>query len=137
MKKLLLGTKLYSMFWMKCPRCHQSDLFQTPTYSLKNFFGMPDNCPKCNQKFLLEVGFYYGSMYVSYGLCVAYGVALFVAMTVLYPQFSLHFYMISLLVTLLILWPAIFRVSRAIWINFFVDYDKEAISKFQKPKQDL
>jgi uncharacterized protein (DUF983 family) len=134
MKNPLIGTKLYSMLWMKCPRCHSHDLFETPTYSFRNFFGMPDNCPKCGQKFSLEVGFYFGAMYVSYGVCVAYGVALFVALTVLYPSFSLHFYMISLLITLIMLWPAIFRFSRAIWINFFVDYDKNAITKHQELK---
>ena len=88
------GNKIYSIFKMKCPKCHETDLFINKNpFKLDGFFGMPKQCSVCHQKFELEPGFYYGSMYVSYGVTIAYLVSVFVAMTVLYPTFSLELYL--------------------------------------------
>ena len=40
---------------------------------------MHKNCPECGQPTEIEVGFYYGTGYVSYALTVALSVASFVA----------------------------------------------------------
>lgn len=120
------GSKLYSILGMKCPKCHQSDLFVNKNpYQFKGFFDMPSSCPVCQQKFEIEPGFYYGAMYVSYAVCVAYLVAVFVAFTVLYPSFSLELYLITGIGSMVLLTPYIFKLCRAIWINFFVDFDKQ------------
>ena len=118
------GSKLYSMFGMKCPKFHETDLFVNKNpFQIKGFFDMPNECPVCHQKFLIEPGFYYGSMYVSYAFCVAYMVAVFVAFSVLYPSFSLELYLIVGIGSMVALTPYIFKLCRAIWINFFVDFD--------------
>lgn len=124
------GNKLYSILRMKCPRCHETDLFtHANPYRFSGFFDMPERCEKCGQKFEIEPGFYYGAMYVSYALCVAYLVAVFVAMTVLYPSFSLELYLVLGIGTMVVLTPYFFRLSRAIWINFFISYDDKAVEK--------
>lgn len=110
------------MLFLKCPKCHETDLFNNGTYKFEGFFEMPDRCPNCGQKFDLEPGFYYGAMYVSYGVSVAWLISVFVAMVVLYPAFSLEFYLITGIGSLIALSPYFFRLSRAIWINFFVHY---------------
>lgn len=118
------GSKLYSIFKMKCPKCHEVDLFvHKNPYRIHGFFDMPKECTVCHQKFEIEPGFYYGAMYVSYAVCVAYLVSIFVALTVLYPSFTLEFFLISGIGSMVVLTPVFFRLSRAIWINFFVDYD--------------
>lgn len=119
------GTKLYSIIHQKCPHCHETDLFvHKNPYRIKGFFDMPKNCSVCGQKLELEPGFYYGAMYVSYAVCVAYLIAIYVAMLVLYPSFSLEFYLFFAIGTMVALTPVFFRLSRAIWINFFVSYRK-------------
>lgn len=116
------GTKLYSILNLKCPRCHEGDLFLTKNaYSVSNIDKMPDACPICGEKYWPEPGFYYGAMYVSYALTIALSVAVFVAMIVLW-HFDVAWYL-GLNATLIILFfPPIFRFSRAIWFNFFVKY---------------
>ena len=54
------------MFNMKCPRCREGDLFDTPTFSFQKPFEMPERCSCCNQNYMPQVGFYYGAMFLSY-----------------------------------------------------------------------
>jgi len=117
------GTKLYSIFGMKCPKCQETDLFLNKNpYQIKGFFDMPQKCPVCNQSFEIEPGFYYGAMYVSYGVSIAYLVAVFVAFSVLYPSFSIELYLAVGIGSMVALTPYIFKLCRAIWINFFISY---------------
>lgn len=126
----LKGTKVYGSVLQKCPKCHEGDLFTTNNpYDFSKLFDMPEKCPECGQKFLLEPGFYYGSMYVSYGLSIAYLVSVFVAMSVLYPDFNVTEYLVIGVGSLFVLTPYFFKLSRSIWINMFVGYDKAAIEK--------
>jgi len=120
------GSKLYSILNYKCPRCHKGDLFTHKGWSYTNFSKMPGACPCCNQSFEPEVGFYYGAMYVSYALTTALLIAILVALHVLLEEVTMLSFLGSLAVALLLFLPFIFRMSRAIWINFFVHYNKEA-----------
>ena len=120
----LKGTKLYSILTQTCPKCHEEKLFEhSNPYNFKTIFDMPKACPNCGQKFTLEPGFYYGAMYVSYGVSIAFLVAVWVAMLVLYPSFSATSFLLVGIPSLVVLTPVIFRLSRTIWINFFVKYD--------------
>ena len=56
---------------------------QKNPYKLKGFMKMYDHCTECGQQFEIEVGFYYGAMYVSNALAVALSVATFVDWLVL------------------------------------------------------
>jgi uncharacterized protein (DUF983 family) len=119
------GTKLYSILNLKCPRCHEGDLFLTKNpYSFSNIDKMPDACPVCGEKYWPEPGFYYGAMYVSYALTIALSVAVFVAMIVLW-KFDIAWYLSLNATFIILLFPPIFRVSRAVWFNFFVKYRKD------------
>jgi hypothetical protein len=76
-----------------------------------------------------ENGFYYGAMYVSYGLDIALGVALFILSNVIF-SWGTNIFLILFVGSLLLLWPIIFRKARLIWINLFIKYDKtKAIHK--------
>ena len=113
----------------KCPRCRQGDMFQDKNpWHLKNTMKMNKECPVCRQPLDIEVGFYFGSSYVSYALTVALSVATFVAWWVLIG-FSLYdnriFYWLAInAVVLIIAQPYWMRVSRTGWLAFFVRYDK-------------
>ncbi|MBS1647427.1 MAG: DUF983 domain-containing protein [Bacteroidetes bacterium] len=123
-------SKLYSILYNKCPRCHQGHFFiyKNPLH-LKNFDKQYNECPVCRQSFNPETGFYYGAMYVSYGLDVAWGLILFGLTNVLF-DFGSMFFLISYIISLLLLWTTIYRKARLIWINLFIKYDKtKAIEK--------
>jgi uncharacterized protein (DUF983 family) len=113
----------------KCPRCRQGDMFQDKNpWHLKNTMKMNKECPVCRQPLDIEVGFYFGSSYVSYALTVALSVATFVAWWVLIG-FSLYdnqiFYWLAInAVVLIVAQPYLMRVSRTGWLAFFVKYDK-------------
>lgn len=118
------GTRLYSILNNKCPRCHEGDFFiNNNPYDLKDLTKMHLHCPKCGEMYERETGFYYGAMYVSYGLNIALGVGLFI-LTVLLLDLSTTTFLFIFLGAVLLLFPWIFRKSRLIWINLFVHYKK-------------
>jgi uncharacterized protein (DUF983 family) len=119
---------LWSLLHHKCARCRSGNMFQTNSaYRLKRFMKMHDKCPVCEQPMEIEVGFYYGTAYVSYAITVAISVSTFVAWWILIG-FSVNdkrfFWWIGFNIFLLIaLQPFLMRLSRAIWLSFFVRYN--------------
>ncbi|MBL7727120.1 MAG: DUF983 domain-containing protein [Dinghuibacter sp.] len=113
---------------MKCPRCRQGKIFTNSlSLGVKKNLAMNTHCPVCKQPTEIEVGFYYGTGYVSYALAVAFTVATFVAWLVLIG-FSLDdnrvlIWFISNSVLLLLLQPWLMRFSRSLWLSWFVKYD--------------
>src|SRR3954464_16077383 len=65
----------------RCPRCREGHLFVSKNpYALKHhqFMKMNEKCPVCGQPTDIEVGFYYGTSYVSYALTVAFSIVTFI-----------------------------------------------------------
>jgi hypothetical protein len=97
-------------------------------YTTTKFMKMKEVCEVCKQPFDIEVGFYYGSSYVSYALTVALSVSTFVAWWVLIgfslDDNSLMYWLIFNAVFLLALQPWLMRFSRTLWLSFFVKYNK-------------
>jgi hypothetical protein len=122
-----------SMLQLKCPRCRRGEMFQTKSSYKKNFTKMNDQCPVCGQLMEPEIGFYYGTGYVSYALAVAVCVTTFVAWWVIIGfSFSDNrfFWWLGLNSVLLIaMQPYLMRLSRTVWLAFFVRYDPDAANK--------
>jgi uncharacterized protein (DUF983 family) len=75
---------LQSVLQNKCPRCREGDLFvSSHPYRLEDGMTMHEKCMVCGQPTEIEVGFYYGTGYVSYALSVAFIISSFVAWKVL------------------------------------------------------
>ena len=119
---------LWSVLTNRCPRCREGKIFTSDNaYDLKNNLKMHEKCPNCGQVTEIEVGFYYGTSYVSYALTVAYSVATFIAWWVLLG-FSLYgnsiFYWLGFnALTLILLQPYFMRLSRTLWLSWFVRYN--------------
>jgi len=121
---------LASSLGCHCPRCREGKLFQHKlSINLKQNMVMHKNCPVCGQPTELEVGFYYGTSYVSYALTVALSVATLVAWYVLIGLSTednrFYYWMASNAVFLILLQPWLMRLSRSLWISWFVKYDPE------------
>ena len=118
------GNKSYAILKMKCPRCHEADLFPTGTFEFKNPFDMHRRCTNCDQDFMPEPGFYYGAMFISYAISVI----LLLPMTLLlvfYFKWSFNAAMGLVVILTLVLFLKILRLSRSIWIHIMVPYVKQ------------
>ena len=127
--KLFTSTKLYSIFTSSCPVCHSGPMYQShKAYHPSKTLHMHEHCLNCGVKFKIEPSFFYGAMYVSYAVGVAFAMATFI---ISYFWLSLDrlqtFFTISgvLVMTL----PIILRLSRNIWINFFFSFDPDKVKK--------
>ena len=117
---------------MHCPRCRRGKLFKDySAYNFKHTFDMHEECPVCKQKFDMEPGFWYGTGYVSYAISIAFLVATFIAWKVLIGMtFSvddnrIFYWMGTAFILLLIFQPLIMRLSRSLWLSWFVSYDPD------------
>lgn len=126
---MLEGTRLYSILFNKCPRCHKGQFFKTNNpYNLTSFSEMNEHCPHCDESFVRETGFYYGAMYISYGLNIGLGIGMFLLMVVLLDM-DVVTYLFTFLSVTLVLFPWIFRKSRLVWINLFVGHKPDTAKK--------
>ncbi len=116
------GSKLYSILTGTCPKCQNESMYSDPNLlHVHNSLKMNEKCSHCGFKYQIEPGFFFGAMYVSYGLNVAVGIAAFIV--AYYISESLKTAFISIIVTLLVLFPIIMRLSRSMYINMFVNYE--------------
>ncbi|NJL76488.1 MAG: DUF983 domain-containing protein [Saprospiraceae bacterium] len=128
------GSKLYSIFGFKCPKCQEGDLFETSSFSFKKPFDMLEACPNCGFKYMPEPGFYYGSMFMSY--IISGWFCLFFVMFfhwVLDWSTAASFALLLGVIAVFFIW--FFRFARAIWLNMVFRYDpsrKKATSVTQK-----
>lgn len=112
---------------MKCPSCREGKMYkQSGIFPMKTMLDMPEECPVCGQKMEPQVGFYFGTGYVSYALSVA----LFVFNLVWYWFFfglsvmdnSIFYYLITSIAIVILLQPYIMRISRVLYLYMFVRY---------------
>lgn len=118
------GSKLNSILTGSCPKCHEESMYldQNP-YNLGNIYKMHEKCSHCGTKYSIEPSFFYGAMYVSYGLGVAFAVAAFIISFVFFGS-TLMTSFIAIVITLIVMMPVIMRLARNIWINMFISFDK-------------
>jgi hypothetical protein len=126
-------TKLYGIIFDKCPRCLSSNLFiDSNPYHLNNLTKMHQQCNKCGCNFEKETWFFYGAMYASYGLNVVWGMLLFALYYLFFWELSLHYFILFLSLSIILLVPLILRKSRVLWLNLFEKYDKNALVSHRK-----
>jgi uncharacterized protein (DUF983 family) len=120
---------ILNLLQCKCPRCRLGDMFVNKRPYSKRFMKMYDKCEVCGQYFDIEVGFYYGSGYVSYGLAVALSVATFIAWWILIgisvDDNRIFYWLILNAILILALQPVLMRLSRTVWLAMFVKYDPD------------
>jgi hypothetical protein len=132
---------ILSLLACKCPRCRRGKMFVNDNpWNLKQTMKMNEACPVCDQPFNPEVGFYFGSSYISYTLTVALSAATFVAFWVFigFPFSGHHifYWLIGNAILLIGMQPCLMRVSRTGWLAFFVRHNADwAIRLPVKPER--
>jgi uncharacterized protein (DUF983 family) len=124
------GSIFYSVTKNKCPRCQSGEFFRHSNhYRLSGFTKMNEDCDQCSLHYELEPGFFYGSMYVSYAFNIAWFVTVWVATSVLFPEINKMLQFLIVVVVLLAMFPVSYRLSRLLYINFFVRFkNKEELN---------
>jgi uncharacterized protein (DUF983 family) len=126
-KKEVKPNFILSILQNKCPRCRRGRMYQSKNpYHLRSFMRMFDRCQVCGQPLDMEPGFYYGTNMVSYSLAILISMLSFILWWIIIG-FSLHdnrfFWWIGFNAFLLLaLQPPLMRLSRTIWLAFFVPY---------------
>jgi hypothetical protein len=90
---------------------------------------MNKECPVCGQPTDIEVGFYYGTSFVSYGITILLSV---LTLIIWYFTIGLSvddnrfiYWLIFNAVFLVLLQPWLMRFSRSLWISWFVKHDPD------------
>jgi uncharacterized protein (DUF983 family) len=101
----------------ECPRCHHGKVFNSSLLSFN--LHMNKECQDCHLSFTKEPGFYWGAMFVSYGLATA---EIFISYFVCRLFGTGTFDMINLWVAIgviVVLSAFNFKLSRMIWLYLF------------------
>jgi len=121
--------KIAAIVSMKCPKCREGDMFNAPI--TQGIYKMNKECPVCKQAFELEPGFYWGAMYVGYGLSGGYMLSTVGAM-LLFLNWSVELAFTISILGGIIIFPLIARLARVIWLNIYVGYDKNFADTLNK-----
>ena len=129
---------LSGILGMKCPNCRKGSMYKNKSiFPLKEMMHMPERCAVCGQKMELELGFYYGTGYVSYALSV--GVAIFNAIWFAFlvgfswKNNSIWWYLGITVGMLLLLQPLLMRYSRVLYLYMFVKYGSSPHREPEEP----
>ncbi len=129
LQMLKKGSKLNSILTGSCPKCQNESMYsdKNPLH-LSKVLKMNENCSHCGLKYQIEPSFFYGAMYVSYGLNVAVGIAAFIVSFVFFKT-TIEQSFLAIVITLIVLFPFVLRLSRNLYINMFISYDPQAGKK--------
>lgn len=118
---------------LKCPRCHQGEMFTHAAYNYRKFDQMPEHCPVCRFRYEIELGFYWGAMYMSYGLSVFIVVLVGLGLYHLAGDPPTWVYLTVVASIIVFLTPVLFRYGRVMMLYLFgsVAYDP----KYRSHKQ--
>ncbi len=104
----------------KCPKCHKGQVFNTKNLLSFRPAVMQEACPHCHHNFSKEPGFYWGAMYVSYGLATLEMAIVYAICIGLLGFKSIDiFNLAASIVVVLGLFPFNFRMARLLWLYLF------------------
>ncbi len=100
----------------KCPQCRTGRLFPVSPFSFKKLSTINSTCPHCQANLNPEPDFYYGAMYISYAFSVALVITALTAINILIEEPELWMYLSTVLVGNLLLFPAMLRYSKVLYL---------------------
>lgn len=117
------GSKLNSIIKGTCPKCQEESMYESKnSFNILTATKMKEKCSHCGLRYMIEPAFFYGAMYVSYGVGIAFGFIAFI-ISKIFLGTSLMTSFVAIVATLIIFYGIIMRISRNIWINIFVSYE--------------
>ena len=124
-------SKGLAIFKAKCPQCQSGKMFKKSALKLNGFTEMFDTCNVCGLTFEVEPGFFWGAMYVSYGITT--GMMLIVgALVLILSNHEARFwgYIIPIFLAMFSSIPFTYRYSRVLMLYYFspVRFNKDLVN---------
>jgi hypothetical protein len=101
----------------KCPFCGHGDIFKKRAGL--HLPEMRTQCPECRRNLVGEPGYFFGAMYVSYGISVALGLAEFILLRVIAGVQAPAAILIPIVTSMVLISFKNFKWSRIIWLKLF------------------
>jgi len=101
----------------KCPFCEQGDVFKKG-----RFLQLPEmncECPVCKRDFVGEPGYYFGAMYISYGISVGAAILAFLSCRFVFGIESINVTIAACILSIILISLKNFKWSRILWLKIF------------------
>jgi uncharacterized protein (DUF983 family) len=109
-----------SMLGVKCPSCREGNMFDGSSYDFKlKSFEMTKHCSNCKADLEPEPGFYFGAMFISYGITGWFSI-FFIMFFHWLLDLGLYTSFAILIAFLAFNFIWIYRVSRCIWAHIVI-----------------
>jgi NADH:ubiquinone oxidoreductase subunit 3 (subunit A) len=95
---------------------------------------MPYACTTCGQRYEPEPGYYFGAMFISYGLSCVLLLPIALILNI-YTELSVNGIMAIIIFIGAVLFMRILRLSRSLWIHIMIRYDPNAITRYNARKK--
>ncbi|WP_345162623.1 DUF983 domain-containing protein [Pontibacter saemangeumensis] len=103
----------------RCPRCRQGEVFTHSFLNLRKFDSMYERCPVCGLYYEVEVGLFWGAMYISYGFSVGIVLAVGVLLYYLANDPPMWVYLTTVAAVIILSTTLLFRYARVLMLYFF------------------
>lgn len=120
-----------AMLYGRCPRCRQGDIFRYPLKKYLSFSESNEHCSHCGLRYEVEPGFYFGAMFVSYGMVTAITLSVGFVLYRFFQEASVFAYIGIITCTVILFIPVIFRYSRILFLYGFggIKYDRNYLKR--------
>jgi len=112
-----------ALFLVRCPHCHEGEIFSSPFYHLGRFRERHKSCQVCGVLFEKEPDFFLGAAYFLYALNVAILFIFGLLTLVLLHNPDAWVYVAITSAVVLFLFPINYRFAHSLMIHLFGDYD--------------
>lgn len=103
----------------KCPYCSKGDVFKPGKNLPFQVPKMNSHCPNCGRFLEGEPGYFFGAMYVSYGLVVGQGILTYLICRYLIKIDSINISLAIIFLVIVLLANKNMRWARIIWLKIF------------------
>ena len=110
--------KIKSFIAGKCPNCGQGNVFMHGPYHPK-FINVNVECTHCKLKFEPETGFYFGAMYITYGINVSLIIIALILFNLVFEEFSPLYCWLTIVAIVAVSFNIVIRISRLLLLNMF------------------
>ncbi|MFZ4798470.1 MAG: DUF983 domain-containing protein [Bacteroidia bacterium] len=120
-----------SILKAKCPQCQSGKMYKKSAFKLNGFTEMFDTCSVCGLTFEIEPGFFWGAMYISYGITTAMMIIVG-ALVFMISKHNADFwgYIIPIFLVMFLSIPFTYRYSRVLLLYGFspVRFNKNLVN---------
>ncbi|MCJ8165274.1 DUF983 domain-containing protein [Pontibacter sp. E15-1] len=112
-------SRLSAILACRCPRCRQGEVFTHSFLNIAKFDRMHERCPVCALYYEVEVGLFWGAMYISYGFSVGIVLAVGVMLYYLANDPPMWVYLTTVATIIILSTTLLFRYARILMLYLF------------------